>query len=151
MSEQTNITVSRVINSPANEIFDLLTLPQRHRDFDGSGMIVSDDRTQRIQAVGDVFTMNMHHESQGGDYQMDNHVIAYVPNQVVGWAPANAGEEPDGWQWVYTLTPQGPDATEVELSYDWSRVTDKNLLAMFPAVPEAALEDSLNRLAAAVS
>ena len=88
MTNQTNITVSRVIDAPAGEIFDILSLPRRHRDFDGSEMIVSDDRTQRIQSVGDTFTMNMHHESQGGDYQMTNHVIAFVPNQVIGWAPA---------------------------------------------------------------
>lgn len=65
MTEQT-ITVSRTINASADAIFDVLTLPQRHRDFDGSGMIVSDDRTQRLQAVGDTFTMTMHHASQGG-------------------------------------------------------------------------------------
>ena len=129
----------------------MLQCRQRHRDFDGSEMIVSDDRTQRIQSVGDTFTMNMHHESQGGDYQMTNHVIAFVPNQVIGWAPASPDEEPAGWKWIYTLTPQGPDATEVTLAYDWSEVSDKHLLGSFPAVPEAALEDSLNRLAAVVA
>ena len=128
-----------------------LTLPQRHRDFDGSGMIVSDDRTQRIQAVGDVFTMNMHHESQGGDYQVENHVTAFVPNKVVGWAPAAPGQEPFGWTGTYTLEPQGPDTTDVTMVYDWSGVEDKQLAAGLPAVPKPALEESLNLLAAAVA
>lgn len=151
MSDQMNVTVSRVINASANDLFDILTLPQRHRDVDGSSMIVSDDRTQRIQAVGDTFTMNMHHESQGGDYQIENHVTAYVPNKVVGWAPAAVGEEPSGHTWVWTLDPQGPDSTEVTLTYDWSAVTDKDLLAHLPAVPKPALEESLNLLAASVA
>lgn len=146
-----NITVSRTINASADALFDVLTLPHRHRDFDGSGMIVSDDRTQRIQAVGDVFAMNMNHESQGGDYMMENHVTALVPNQVIAWAPARQGEEPLGWTWTYTLEQQGPDQTEVTLAYDWSAVEDKKVAAIMPAVPKAALEESLNLLAAAVA
>ncbi|MDO5535352.1 MAG: SRPBCC family protein [Propionibacteriaceae bacterium] len=147
----TTITVSRTINAAADAIFDVLTLPQRHRDFDGSGMIVSDDRTNRLASVGDTFDMNMHHESQGGDYQMRNHVTAFVPNKVVGWAPAAPGEEPFGWTWTYTLEPQGPESTEVTLTYDWSEVTDKELLGSLPAVPKPALEESLNLLAATVA
>ena len=46
------ITVSRTIDAPAPEIFDLLTLPARHREIDGSGFVVSDDRTDRITSVG---------------------------------------------------------------------------------------------------
>ena len=114
-------------------------------------MIVSDDRTQRIQAVGDVFTMNMHHESQGGDYQVENHVTAFVPNKVVGWAPAAPGQEPFGWTGTYTLEPQGLDTTDVTMVYDWSGVEDKQLAAGLPAVPKPALEESLNLLAAAVA
>ena len=72
MTDQKSLTVSREINASADAIFDVLTLPQRHAEIDGSAMIVSDDRTQRIQAVGDTFTINMHAESQGGDYQMED-------------------------------------------------------------------------------
>ncbi len=151
MTDDKNLIVSREIDASADVIFDTLTLPQRHRDFDGSGMIVSDDRTQRIQAVGDVFAMNMNHASQGGDYQMENHVIAFVPNKVVGWAPAAPGQEPFGWTWVYTLEASGPDATLVTLTYDWAGVEDKHLAASLPAVPKPALEESLNLLAAAVA
>ncbi|WP_203568300.1 SRPBCC domain-containing protein [Aestuariimicrobium ganziense] len=151
MTDATKLTVQRVIDAPADAIFDLLTLPQRHKEFDGSGFIVSDDRTQRIQAVGDVFTMNMSGDHMGGDYQTDNHVIAFVPNQVVGWQTAPAGTEPKGWSWVYTLTAQGPQSTQVELAYDWSKVDDKDILAMMPLVSEAELEDSLNQLASAVA
>lgn len=151
MTDDRKLVVTRTIDAPAERVFDLLTLPERHQEFDGSGMVRSDDRSQRIQAVGDVFTMNMHHESQGGDYQRENHVVAFVPNKVVGWAPAKPGTEPMGWRWVYTLEPQGPDATDVTLEYSWEDLEDKRVLAMMPVVPKPALEESLNLLAAAVA
>lgn len=153
MSNDTQISVSRTIDAPAKEIFDLLTLPARHSEFDGSGMVRSDEKSQRIQQVGDVFVMNMHAEAMGGDYQMYNHVTAYDENKMVGWQPAQEHnkDEPAGWEWLYTLEPEGSDATKVTLTYDWSKVTDKELISLFPAVPETALEESLNRLAAAVS
>lgn len=151
MTDDKQLRVTRLIDAPADQIFDILTLPARHKEFDGSGMVVADDHTQRVQAVGDTFTMNMNHESQGGDYQMENHVVAFADNLVVGWAPAPPGEEPAGWKWVYTLDAQGPDSTEVTLTYDWEAVEDKQLIAMFPAIPKDSLDESLNLLAAAVA
>lgn len=151
MSDEKELVVSRTINAPSNEIFDVLTLPARHKDFDGLGYIVSDDRTNRIQKVGDVFAMNMHNDRRG-DYVMDNHVIAFVENKVVGWAPALEGEdEPRGWTYVYTLEPLGPSETEVTLTYDWSDVKESTDLPKFPPFDAATLEESLNLLAATVS
>ena len=57
---ETQQTVTRTIDASAKDVFDFLTLPANHAKFDGSGMVQSDDKTQRIQKVGDVFTMNMH-------------------------------------------------------------------------------------------
>ena len=64
-----------------------------------------------------------------------------------------AGVEPPGWEWVWELKADGPDSTEVTLTYDWSRVTDKGLLQQigFPLVSKDQLEDSLGNLASAVS
>lgn len=148
-----NVTVSRTIDAPAKDIFEVLTLPARHKELDGSGFVVSDDRTDRITGTGQVFTMNMTGDHMGGDYQTDNHVSAYDKNHLVGWKTAPAGTEPPGWEWLWELTAQGPDSTEVTLSYDWSKVTDKDLLEKisFPLVTEGELEDSIGRLAAAVS
>ena len=149
----TKQTVSRVIDASAKDIFDFLTLPANHARFDGSEMVRSDEKTQRIQKVGDVFTMNMHAEHMGGDYQTDNHVVAYDENKLVGWQTAPAGTEPKGWEWVYRLEDQGSDRTEVTLTYDWSKVTDPELLSknLFPMVSEEQMEDSLARLASAVA
>jgi hypothetical protein len=116
-------------------------------------MVVSDDRTDRIVRVGDVFTMNMNAEAMGGGYKTDNHVVGYEENKLLAWRTAPAGEEPPGWEWVWELTPQERTSTKVTVTYDWSAVTNKNVLEQvsFPAVSEEALESSLGNLAAAVS
>ncbi len=147
------ITVSRTIDAPAPEIFDVLTLPARHREIDGSGFVVSDDRTDRITGVGQVFRMNMTGDHMGGDYQTENHVTGYDKNSLLAWRTAPAGTEPAGWEWMWELKADGSDSTEVTLTYDWDKVTDKAILQQvsFPLVSQDQLEDSLANLAAAVS
>ncbi|MGC5615982.1 SRPBCC domain-containing protein [Georgenia sp. Z1491] len=151
-TDQTTLSVSRTIDAPADAIFQVLTLPSRHREFDGSGMVRSDDYADRIQQVGDTFVMNMHAESQGGDYQMRNYVTAYAENLMVGWQPNSPDADgPGGWEWLYELKSQGSDSTEVTLTYDWSKVEDPKLASVFPVLTESSLEESFNLLAAAVS
>ena len=79
MDHDTKITVSRTIDAPAAEVFDVLTLPRNHVQLDGSGFVVSDEHADRITGTGQVFTMNMTGDHMGGDYQTDNHVTAYDP------------------------------------------------------------------------
>jgi uncharacterized protein YndB with AHSA1/START domain len=148
-----SITVTRTVPASADTIFDLLSNPDKHPQFDGSGFVRSAEKPQRIQQVGDVFTMNMSGDHMGGDYQTENHVTGFSHNQLLAWQTAPAGAEPPGWQWVYELTPTSPDSTDVSLTYDWSKVTDKDLLAKlkFPLVPESALEDSLASLSSAAT
>lgn len=153
MADHSMITVSRTIDHSTSEIFDVLSLPARHPELDGSGFVVSDDRTDRITAVGQVFTMNMTGEHMGGDYQTENHVVGYDKNRLLAWKTAPAGTEPPGWEWVWELTARGGDSTEVALTYDWSAVTDKEILEKvhFPLVSPEKLENSLGNLAAAVA
>lgn len=153
MTAQTSITVTRTIDAPAHEIFGVLSLPSRHPELDGSGFVRSDDRTDRITANGQVFTMNMEGDHMGGEYKTDNHVVGFEDNRRLAWKTAPAGTEPPGWQWVWELTPTGPDNTEVTLTYDWAAVTDPELLkkVSFPLVSQDQMEDSLARLASAVS
>ena len=158
-AEQNKIVVSRTIEAPADAIFDIISNPKRHPEFDGSGSVRSADDTERITKTGEKFVMNMHREAMGGDYRTHNFVTAYDENKMVGWKPAPEGEDgsapegPKGWEWLYELTPQGSDATEVSLTYSWSDVTDPELLKQirFPMIPEEDLEQSLNLLAAAVT
>lgn len=150
--DNTTITVSRTIDAPAADIFDVLSNPKRHLELDGSGFIRSDEKAERISKVGDVFTMNMSGDHMGGEYQTDNHVTGYEKDKLLAWQTAPAGTQPPGWEWVWKLEPQGPDQTLVTHTYDWSKVTDKQLLAknLFPLISQEQLQDSLGRLAAAV-
>jgi uncharacterized protein YndB with AHSA1/START domain len=149
----TSISASRTIDAPAEDIFHVLSNPERHAEIDGSGMVQSDDKTDHITETGEVFTMNMNWDKMGGDYKTDNYVNGYQENKLLAWKTAPAGEEPPGWEWVWELTSQGHDSTEISLTYDWSAVTDKDVLKQvsFPAVSEEDLESSLGNLAAAVS
>lgn len=150
--EENQITVSRTIDHSAKDIFDTLSLPARHHQFDGSDMVRSSNDTERIQAVGDVFIMNMVGKN-GSEYQTHNHVTAFDEGKMVGWKPALA-EDPDnvgGWEWLYELKPLGSDSAEVSLTYSWGGVTDEKLAAALPLVSEEELEQSLNLLASAIN
>lgn len=153
MSEESKIVVTRRIDAPAKDIFEVLTLPANHVQLDGSGFIRAVKHGDRIQETGQVFSMEMEGEHMGGEYVTENHVTAYSDNQMVGWQTAPEGKEPAGWEWLYQLQADGADATDVTLTYDWSKVTDKELLAknLFPLVSEEQLEDSLAKLAEAVA
>jgi uncharacterized protein YndB with AHSA1/START domain len=147
------ITVQRTIPASTDEVFEVLSNPQRHQDLDGSGFIVNSSDADRIQQVGDVFTVDMQGDHMGGEYRTDNHVTGYSRNQLLAWQTAPAGQEPPGWQWVWELEPEGSDATTVRHTYDWSKVTDQALLdkGLFPLVSQAQLEDTLTRLDQAVT
>ncbi|MEO6020656.1 MAG: SRPBCC family protein [Knoellia sp.] len=149
MTHDKQITVSRTIDAPAQTIFEILSNPERHAQLDGSGFVRSDEKSNRIQKVGDVFTMNMSGDHMGGDYQTDNHVTGYSENALLAWQTTPAGTEPFGWEWVWRLEQQGPRQTLVTHTYDWSKVPDKDILqkVTFPLVKESQLEDTLATLA----
>ena len=112
MSDDQRITVQRTIDAPTAAVFEVLSNPERHPELDGSGFVVSDEKTDRITGAGQVFRMNMTGDHMGGDYQTDNTVTGYDPNHLLAWRTAPAGTEPPGWEWTWELTAQGPDATE---------------------------------------
>ena len=152
MSEK-SITVSRVIDAPAEEIFEVLTLPAKHPSLDASGTVVS-GTDQRIQNVGDVFVMNTHAEMMGGDYKTENHVTGLDPNKLIAWKPCPEGTtvEDNGWEWVYELQPEGSDSTTVTLTYSWEHANPKVTKKIsFPLFGEKVLEESLERLASTVA
>ncbi|MBN6812476.1 SRPBCC domain-containing protein [Kocuria marina] len=152
MSEK-SITVSRLIDAPAEEIFEILTLPAKHPSLDASGTVIS-GTDQRIQNVGDVFVMNMNAEMMGGDYKTENYVTGLDPNKLIAWKPCPEGTsvEDNGWEWVYELQPEGSDSTTVTLTYSWEHANPKVTKKIsFPLFGEKVLEESLERLASTVA
>lgn len=152
-TDDKRITVQRTIDASAKDLWEVLTNPQRHAEVDGSGFVRSVDHADRITANGQTFRMNMSGPHMGGDYQSDNHVTGYDEHKLLAWKTAPAGTEPPGWEWMWELKPTSAESTDVTLTYDWSRVTDPQILQQvsFPLVSEEQLEDSLGNLASAVS
>jgi hypothetical protein len=124
------VSVSRRIAASAETIFGLLVDPSNHPEVDGSGMLRQGASSAVVSGLGDVFVMKMHN-SQMGDYEMDNHVVEFEANRRIGWEPALHGtsrqEESslrNGSRWLFTLDPDGPDATIVTETYDCSGSPD---------------------------
>ena len=130
MSEESKrVEVSRRIEAPAAVIFKILANPQRHVDFDGSGMLRGAVLDRPIANVGDTFTMKMHR--LGDDYLMLNYVVEFEPDRRIFWEPAPGDPSradndpakvgiPAGYRWGYILAPDGDDATVVTEVFDYT-------------------------------
>ena len=133
--ESKTVEVSRRIEAPAPLIFEIVANPQRHMDFDGSGMLRGAVLDRPISDVGDTFTMKMHR--LGDDYLMLNYVVEFEPGRRIFWEPAPGdpsraeGDDPSkvgvpaGYRWGYILTPDGDDATVVTEVFDCGAVTEE--------------------------
>ncbi len=124
-----SVSVERRIPAAADVIFGVLTDPQAHVALDGSGMVRGTD-AQPVTGVGDVFTMAMHFPALG-DYEMDNHVVEFELDRRIAWEPAPGRGHPElgsgrrwGHRWRFELAPDGPDATVVTETYDFSRAPE---------------------------
>ena len=143
--------VIRDIDAPAKEIFDLLSNPERHPETDGSGMVISADKAERIKEVGDTFTMNMTKED--GDYQTTNEVFAFQQDRIIGWKNVEnttAGVRV-GAKWLYELEPIDADNTRVTLTYLRDEIELDPVRKFSESFDDAFLTKSLDSLAAAVS
>jgi len=130
MEEETkSVEVSRRIEAPAALIFGILANPQRHLDFDGSGMLRGAVLDRPVSGVGDTFSMKMHR--LGDDYLMINYVVEFEPGRRIFWEPAPGdpsraeGDDPSkvgipaGYRWGYILASDGDDATVVTEVFDY--------------------------------
>jgi len=120
------VRTSRRIGASTHEIFTLLATPSRHLEFDGSGTLRGSEFDGELRSVGDEFLMRMWYE-QFGDYVMRNVVVEFEPDRRIGWAPVRRDiEDDEDWEhrWIFTLDPEGPDATTVTETYGPSRSPD---------------------------
>jgi len=141
---ETRISAERVLPVSRAEVWSLIADPSRHHEFDASGM-VGGLANQRPQAPGDVFRMNMTYRSAGAveNYQSDNHVIRFEPEQTIEWATALPDVEPLGWTWTYELA-DAPEGTRVCLTFDWTRTPAENVHRFgVPLTDERGLAASL--------
>jgi len=145
------VAVSRRICAPAHQIFQVLADPARHPEFDGSGSLRGAGSAAIISGVGDVFVMKMYF-SHLGDYEMNNHVVEYEQDRLIGWEPEAGRGHPGagsswGQRWSYQLTPDGPEATIVTEIYDCSRAPEAERAGMDNGrVWAGAMAQTLDRL-----
>jgi uncharacterized protein YndB with AHSA1/START domain len=121
---QATVTVAA---SP-QRVFDVLTDPARHSEFDATGMVGPPASAARLTRVGQVFVMHMTYRD--GDrvehYQSDNHLVAFESPRAVAWATAAHDGEPLGWLWRYDVEPVA-DGAIVTLTYDWTGTPPENI------------------------
>ena len=152
MSKDT-ISVSAIVNAPADVVFGVLADPTTHEAIDGTGWVRKPVRVEPLSEVGQVFRMNMYHRNNGiGDYEVANRVEVFDPPRAIAWQPGQISDDADlelgGWFWRYDLAPVGEDQTDVTLTYDWSgvpRETREHI--QFPPFDVSHLDNSLEHLA----
>jgi uncharacterized protein YndB with AHSA1/START domain len=144
------VEVSRVVEAPAARIFAFLAAADNHPCFDTSGMVRASADHATLDGEGAVFVMDMHNDIKGA-HRVENHVVAFERDRVIGWAPAEPGQVPAGHTFVWRLTPLDDDRTLVSQTYDWSAFTHTDMLDHLPVVNHDQLQASLDRLADAIS
>jgi uncharacterized protein YndB with AHSA1/START domain len=153
MTEET-MNASITINAPAHVVFDILADPTTHAAIDGTGWVRESLDGKPLTESGQIFRMAMYHDNHpNGSYEMANKVQAFDPPNAISWEPGQDSEDEEeltfgGWVWRYDLTPGGPSATEVRLTYDWSAVPQPLREHIgFPPFGREHLDNSLRHLA----
>jgi uncharacterized protein YndB with AHSA1/START domain len=155
------VTVERIIDAPAQRIFDVLADPRQHRVFDGSGAVYESRPTAPPRlSLGAKFTMRMRvrpSSAHPADLlqiavaiinrgRLTNTVVEFDDGTQIAWR--NFGRHV--WRWQ--LRPAGSKSTIVRETFDYSTNTFPALLELvgFPAKNATAMTASLDRLAAMV-
>lgn len=142
---------TRTIAAPADQIFVVLSDPDRHQDTEPGDWVRSAVDTAPLTAVGQVFATNMYLEAIGGHYVMQNTVSEFDQDRLIAWEPGSTQRTGDlekaGWWWRYDLAP-ADGGTAVTLTYDWSATptaTREEIGGLPPFGPEF-LDESLATL-----
>jgi uncharacterized protein YndB with AHSA1/START domain len=100
------VTVERLIPATAKAIFALISDPNRHQDFDGSGTVRAAKNVPATLTLGSSFGMSM---KMGVPYSMTSTVIEFEQDRVIAWQtlpPVKlAAKLAGGRIWKYVLEP----------------------------------------------
>jgi uncharacterized protein YndB with AHSA1/START domain len=135
------VSVTAIIDAPAERLFALLTDPAQHPLIDGTGSVlaVQDGGPERL-TLGSKFGMDM---KIGAPYQILNTVVEYDQERLIAWRHFY------GHRWRWQLRPLDEGGTEVTETFDWSTARFPFLLTLspFPRRNRRGIEKSLVRLA----
>ncbi|CAN5411112.1 SRPBCC family protein [soil metagenome] len=134
------VSAERVIDVPAENVFDVLVDPSQHPLIDGSGSVkgTRSKAPQRL-AMGSRFGMSMR---IGLPYPITNHVVEFEEGRLIAWRHFG------GHRLRWELEPAGPGKTRVRETFDWSTSRSPKVLELMKA-PEKnykAMEATLERL-----
>lgn len=141
MTENFVVTAERVIEAPAEVIFELIADPARQPEWDGNRNLAAAAPGQRVTAVGDVFTVTLTRGTL-----RPNRVVEFEEGRVIAWRPVPTGEPEPGHEWRWELSPV-EGGTLVRHVYDWTDLTDPARLAIARWTTTANLAASIERLA----
>lgn len=96
--------------SPEN-VFAILSNPQRHKDIDGSATITANISGPETLVLGSKFGMKMR---LGVTYWITNTVVEYERNKLIAWRHLGR------WRWRYELVDLGNGSSQVTESFDGS-------------------------------
>lgn len=153
--EGNTVSVERVINAPASDIFALVADAGKHPSFDGSGTVKHTTQESMPLSKGSKFGMSMR---MGLPYKTTNTVIEYEPDRRIAWQTTMLGGLVGGRIWRYELEPAdggaaGPATssarTLVRETWDISR--DKQAVILkntgMPKQAEQGMRATLERIA----
>jgi hypothetical protein len=137
-SNEQQVSVERVIDAPAEKIFDVLVDPVMHPVIDGSGTVKHSRGGPDRLALGTKFGMGMR---LGLPYLVRNKVVEFDENRRIGWCHFAHNV------WRYELEPAGSGTRVVE-TFDWShgRVGPLIRIVKFPERNRVGMERTLERL-----
>jgi uncharacterized protein YndB with AHSA1/START domain len=148
------ISVERLINAPAADIFALIADAGRHSSVDGSGTVDHSAETSQPLSLGSKFGMAMRGrpESLFLPYRTTNTVIEFEPDRRIAWKTTMGPLGLIGGRiWRYELSP-ADGGTLVRETWDVSQDRQRPMLKMgsMPKQAEDGMRATLERIAALV-
>jgi uncharacterized protein YndB with AHSA1/START domain len=147
------VSVERVINAPAAEIFALIADAGKHSSFDGSGTVDHSAEPAQPLSLGAKFGMSMRGrpESLFLPYRTTNTVIEFEPDRRIAWKTTMGPVGLIGGRiWRYELEPAAAGGTLVRETWDLSQDRQRPMLKIgsMPKQAEDGMRATLERIAA---
>ena len=146
----TVVSVERVIDAPAGDVFAVVADASRHPEIDGSGSVkqLKAGAPEKL-ALGSTFGMSM---KLGLPYSMSNKVIEFEPDKRIAWQTTFAGPLGrliGGRIWRYEFEMSGGGATLVRETWDITQDKQRFMLKAGPVGEQTkeVMTRTLERLA----
>jgi uncharacterized protein YndB with AHSA1/START domain len=147
------ISVERIVDAPAAQIFALIADAGKHSSFDGSGTVDHSRQPSQPLTLGSVFGMSMRGrpESLFLPYRTKNTVIEFEPDRRIAWKTTMGPLGVIGGRiWRYELEPVEAGGTLIRETWDVSQDRQRPMLRMgsMPQQAEDGMRATLERIAA---